>query len=80
MKFKHMNRMEIGTFSKLPHYSVVGDKTRLYIWVDEDGRGSNSKWITGYIAFQLWNELKAKFKKDKLGFVELLKKQHELNS
>ena len=77
--FKHMDQMEIGSFNKLPHYAVVGDKTRLYIWVDEDGRGSNSKWITGRIAFQLWSELETRFKKDKSAFIELLKKQHELN-
>ena len=72
--------MEIGKHNKLPHYSVIGEKNNFYLWVNEDGKGSSCNWIKGRVAFQLFNELNARFKKDKKGFVELLKKHHKSNT
>lgn len=72
--------MEIGKYNKLPHYSVVGEKNNFYLWVNEDGKGSSSNWIKGRLAFQLFNELRIRFKKDKNGFIELLKKHHKANA
>ena len=71
--------MEIGSYNKFPHYSVHGDKTSMYLWVNEDGRGSASEWIKGREAFQLWNDLQSIFKNDKKEFVEMLKKHHSSN-
>ena len=71
--------VEIGAHNKLPNYSVHGDKTNMYLWVNEDGKGSSSEWITGRVAFQLWNNLQFRYKNDKKGFVGLLKKHHSMN-
>ena len=71
--------MEIGRHNKLPNYSVIGEKNNFYLWVNEDGKGSSCNWIKGHIAFQLFNELSVKFKKDKTGFINLLKKHHKIN-
>lgn len=68
--------MEIGKYNKLPHYSVHGTKTQLYVWVNEDGRGSASEWITGHTAFRLYNQLSLLHKKDRNAFIELVKQTH----
>ncbi len=72
--------MDIGNHKKLPHYSVVGEKNNFYLWVDNDGKGSSSKWIKGSDAFSLYNDLAKLFKKDKKAFVTLLTQQHSRHS
>ena len=39
--------IEIGKWDKLPHYTVVGHPQDFYIWINEDGHGSNTGWIKG---------------------------------
>lgn len=74
-----LDKMEVGKYNKLPHYAVHGEKTCMYLWVNEDGRGSASGWIKGNDAFRLWNKLQILFKKDKKEFIKLLKNYHESN-
>ena len=71
-----VKEMEVGKWNKLPHYAILGGKTDMYVWVNEDGKGSASQWIKGNIAFRLWHRLEKRFKKDKKAFVELLKTAH----
>tara|TARA_R110000851_G_scaffold72413_4_gene160449 strand:- start:946 stop:1203 length:258 start_codon:yes stop_codon:yes gene_type:complete len=78
-----MSKMEIGSYKDLPHYSVVGDKTSMYLWINEDGDwdgiGESSRWIKGRLAFQLWAALEQAFKKDKPSFIRLVKYHHSEN-
>lgn len=69
--------MQIGKWNKLPHYSIVGQPSDFYIWIDKDGRGGNTKWIKGKEAFGIWNRLKKLHKKDKSGFIELAEKVYD---
>ncbi len=71
--------MNIGSYDKLPQYSVHGEKNKFYLWINEDGKGMASEWITGRVAFQLYHELKSRFKKNKNEFIELLKLHHKDN-
>ena len=65
--------IEIGAYNKLPHYAVIGPPTAFYVWVNEDGRGVSSNWITGSNAFNKWHLLKRYKAKDKAKFVSCLK-------
>lgn len=69
--------MVVGSHTKLPHYSVQGDKTSMYVWINEDGHGSSSQWLKGRMAFQIWNELERRFKDDKQAFIDLVKVTHK---
>jgi len=60
------HQMEVGAWNKLPHYAVVGDPQRFYVWVNESGHGRSSKWICGKQAFDLYSELRAIKDKKKL--------------
>ena len=64
-----------GSHKSLPHYSVHGIPTEFYVWVNEDGYGSASKWIKGHDAFIIWHDL-SKIKKDD-EFIEMIKIVHE---
>ena len=74
-----MKRLSIGTYKKLPHYSVIGERVDFYVWVNKDARGSSSKWIKGKEAFDLWAKLHILHKKGKGEFVQLVKKIHKDN-
>ena len=63
--------MEVGRVNKLPHYAVHGDKTCMYMWMNDGKRYGSSGWIKGKIAFSLWHELEAAFKKNKVEYIEL---------
>lgn len=67
------DKLQVGSWDKLPHYSIGGDKVALYVWINEDGRGSNTEWIRGREAFELWSRFDKLAKKDKKGFVSLAK-------
>ena len=69
--------MKIGNHNKLPQYSVHGVDTRMYLWINEDGRGKASSWFSGRNAFKMWHELEAAFKKDKKLFIKLVKDYHD---
>ncbi len=71
--------MEVGKYNKLPHYSVHGSRTNMYVWVNEDGYGTASKWIVGKKAFRLYNQLQLLYKNDRKAFVELVKHIHANN-
>jgi len=65
--------MQIGSWDKLPHYNVVGQPTMFYVWINVDGKGVNSKWLTGEPAFAMWFVLLEKFNKtDKTEYIRLL--------
>jgi hypothetical protein len=68
--------MEFGRYDKLPHYAVHGDATNFYVWVNEDGKGSSSKWIKGSVAFELYNVLRNFHKIDKQMFCDTVKSIH----
>ena len=68
------NKLQVGSWSNLPHYSVNGTAVELYVWINEDNHGRRSRWIRGREAFDLWhcfNKLQAK--KDRAGFISLIK-------
>jgi len=69
--------MHVGNNKKAPYYSVVGEATNFYVWVDESGRGTSSNWIKGQTAFDLWNRLGHLRKKNVEQFIELVKEIHE---
>ena len=73
------NIMRVGECGKLPYYSVCGNATCMYVWINENGIGSNTEWIKGHEAFDLWHKFSKMEKKDKEGFISLAKrvfKQH----
>lgn len=72
--------MEVGRWNKLPHYAVHGTKTDFYVWINEDGKGSGSKWIKGREAFDLWGKFSKLSTKDKNGFIALVKSTHVKHS
>lgn len=80
-----MNRhkMNVGAYNKLPHYAIVGSATEFYVWCQEDknalGYMCNSEWIRGRDAFDTYHRLEKLFKKNKPGFISLLKTTFELN-
>lgn len=69
--------MEVGNWNKLPHYTVVGTPTKFYVWVNENGKGSSSTWLSGKEAFAKWFELKRYFKSNKQQFIALIKTIHQ---
>lgn len=69
--------LEVGAWNKLPHYSVIGQPQSFYVWVNEDARGSYTKWLTGAAAFTLYNKFRAI--KSKKEFIALAKQVHEGN-
>ena len=71
-----MSNLEIGRPNKLPHYSVIGEITSFYIWVNEDGKGSASEWVKGSDAFDLYHRLAKLRNKDKKEFICLAKEVH----
>lgn len=73
------DKLELGSWKKLPHYSVIGNETSMYVWINEDGRGSNTKWIKGKEAFDLWHRLSKLRKKDKKAFILLCKEIFDKN-
>lgn len=66
-------KLEVGAWNKLPHYSVVGRPTEFYVWVNENGHGSNSVWIKGAEAFTIYNKLR---NLDKKALVVKIKELH----
>ena len=75
-----MKDLELGSWDKLPHYKVIGQKTDFYIWISDKTGFSCSDWIKGRDAFKIHNKLNELFKKDKKAFVVLLKEQLKLNT
>ena len=67
--------MEIGRWNKLPHYYVSNNPTNFYVYVNEDGYGSSSRWIKGKEAFKLYGVLKSLFR-NKAKFIEEVKRIH----
>ena len=65
--------LEVGKWNKLPHYAVIGNPQDFYVWVNEDKFGSNSGWIKGAKAFEAYNKLANLHKKDRVGFVTMVK-------
>jgi hypothetical protein len=51
-------KLEVGAWNKLPHYSVQGSPQNFYVWVNEDGKGSNTSWFKGAEAFSVYNKLR----------------------
>ena len=77
------NKMSVGEWNKLPHYSVIGDATKFYVWINTDNqdcRNSASEWITGMVAFRAYAKLVHFYKKDKKDFIELVKYLHKINN
>ena len=69
--------MRYGTPGKTPLYYVGGEECSMYFFVNEDGRGTASSWVTGRAAFKLKQELKLLYKKDKKKFVKRVKELHK---
>ena len=68
--------LEVGSYKKLPHYSVIGEPAAFYVWVNESGRGTSSAWING--SCDLFYKLKNSRKK-KQQFIEMVKQAHQEN-
>ena len=64
-------KLEVGSHNKLPHYSIIGQSTNFYIWVNEDSIGQSSSWIKGQA--KLYHELLALHSKKKQYFINKLK-------
>ena len=71
--------LELGSWNDLPHYAVIGEASNFYIWVNEDGQGSSCEWLTGSTSFSNYHYLNRIFKKDKKGFISLVKIIHKEN-
>lgn len=72
-------KLEVGAWNKLPHYSVVGRPVEFYVWVNEDGHGSNSKWVKGTEAFTLYNKLRGLNKAELVKSIKQLHKEYSKN-
>jgi len=71
-----MYNIEFGKWDKLPHYAVVGNSTCMYMWVNEDGRGSASEWIKGTAAFESYNKMMKLKKADCIDSIKALHKEY----
>ena len=71
--------LEVGTYQTDNHYAVIGEPTNFYVWVREGKsaqmvRGQGwSGWITGSKGFAIYNRLRTLHRKDRDGFVQLIK-------
>ena len=70
-----MKYRQVGNYNNLPHYNIIGEPTAFYVWVNEDGKGTASNWITGREAFRIWHKLRAIKKKNE--FIREIKKLQE---
>ena len=70
-------KLELGSHNKLPHYSVIGDPTDFYVWINEDGRGQSSDWVKGQAG--LYHELSKLRDKKNPEFIQKLKSVFESN-
>ena len=67
-----MGDIEIGSWDKLPHYSINGKGPQdFYVWINEDGMGKASGWIT--TEFNAWHLLKKLKNKNKKQFISKIK-------
>ena len=75
-----MLKLKVGDPTKAPYYSVIGSsKVKFYVWVYEEGEhGTASKWLLGDM--DTYNELERLHKKDKKGFIALVKQLHKEHS
>ena len=71
------NKLEIGSYKKIPHYAIIGDPTDFYVWINEDGNGQSSEWIKGKA--NLHHELARLHRKKKQDFIDKLKSTFEKN-
>ena len=67
-----MKVLTIGTPMKLPHYAVIGEATKFYVWENESGKGRASSWITGVVAFSVYQQLLQAEKKEFISLIKLL--------
>lgn len=63
--------IEYGSYKKLPHYELIGSRNDFYVWINEDGKGSASKWIKGKVAFTMYNKIKSEKNQNKA--IEMIK-------
>jgi len=72
-------KVEIGSWNKKPHYSVVGNPQDFYLYINSEEVTSNnwSNWIKGREASSLHGKLKRLHKKDKKAFIELFKEEFD---
>jgi len=70
--------MQVGSWNKLPMYSVVGSATEFYVWYEsKTQKGRASRWLKGQEAFQRFHTLRKLHKKDKDKFCKMVKEIHE---
>ncbi len=69
-----MKKLEVGAWNKLPHYLVVGCPNDFYVWINENGGGSASKWYKGASAFSAYYKL---LKAEKQEFINMVKALHD---
>jgi len=70
--------MSIGAYNHFPHYHVSGGPVDFYVYIAEsEHKSSSSKWITGKKAFALLLRLRHLYKKDRKGFIDLVRELHE---
>lgn len=70
--------LTLGSYDKLPHYSVVGTPVSLYLYMqDTSGRGESTKWVSGVQAAHVLKALRAAMLKDKIAFTTLFRKLYK---
>lgn len=81
-----MGDLSVGSWDKLPHYSVVGVPTSFYVWINLDNQTFHdpeqgaSAWVKGRVAFDAYAKLRRLYGKGKVkGFIEVVKELHKSN-
>ena len=72
MKTKVCDLLAVGSYKSLPHYSVHGKPSNFYVWVNEDGVGSASKWFKGAEAFAAFNAMRGMNKHERVALIKEL--------
>lgn len=57
--------IEVGSYDKLPHYSLCGSPMCWYITINDKGTPQRSEWFTGQDNYTMYNALIEAFHNDR---------------
>ena len=69
--------LEVGSYKKFPHVSVVGEPTMFYLWINEGYKCEPSSWFKGDL--NTYHLLARLHKKDKKEFEAKVRDLHKAN-
>lgn len=83
MADKSRVKLEVGGINKPIHFAVIGDPTTFYLWYKPNNeKGTNSKWLSGHVAFKHYNRMREllEMNKNQEGFVAYLTDLYHANA